>query len=158
MLFKILSASMGGTVHAPINPNLSSLLSNRFVQIRKIQTKSHPVCSKVIVYKSCGEILTQCATCTFGPTRKTQKIESFWSKKFMNPRQPNWPKLVYDRNHYFGLGPIPKPKPKLADTFGRDRNRYRNHISKRKSGYQSIVQGNFFHHKRAPNTKFAATY
>ena len=25
--------------------------------------------------------------------------------------------LVYDRNHYFGLGPIQKPKPKLADTF-----------------------------------------
>jgi hypothetical protein len=24
--------------------------------------------------------------------------------------------IVYDRNHYFGLGPIPKPKPKLADT------------------------------------------
>ena len=30
--------------------------------------------------------------------------------------------LVYDRNHYFGLGPIPKPKPKLADAFGRYRN------------------------------------
>ena len=26
--------------------------------------------------------------------------------------------VVYDRNHYFGLG----PKPKLADTFGRYRN------------------------------------
>ena len=25
--------------------------------------------------------------------------------------------LVYYRNHYFGLGPIPKPKPKSADTF-----------------------------------------
>ena len=39
-------------------------------------------------------------------------------------------KLVYDRKHYFGLGPITKPKPKLADTFGRYfnwyRNRYRN--------------------------------
>ena len=137
MLSKILSASMGGTVHAPINPNLSSLLSNRFVQIRKIQTKSHPVCSNVIVYKSCGDIsLSQCATCTFGPTWKTQKIESLWSKKFMNPRLPNWPKLVYNRNHYFGLGPIPKPKPKLADTFGRYRNWYRNHISKGKSSYQ----------------------
>jgi hypothetical protein len=30
--------------------------------------------------------------------------------------------VVYDRNHYFGLGPILKPK--LADTFGRYRNRY----------------------------------
>ena len=27
-------------------------------------------------------------------------------------------KLVYDRHHYFGLGPIPKPKPELANTFG----------------------------------------
>ena len=26
--------------------------------------------------------------------------------------------LVYDRNHYFGFGPIPKPKLKLVDTFG----------------------------------------
>ena len=35
--------------------------------------------------------------------------------------------LVYDRNHHFG----PKPKPKLADTFGLYRNRYKNfnHIS-----------------------------
>ena len=33
--------------------------------------------------------------------------------------------VVYDRNHYFGSGPIPKPKPKLADTFGRYCNRYR---------------------------------
>ena len=24
--------------------------------------------------------------------------------------------VVYDRNHYFGLGPIPKPKPELTDT------------------------------------------
>ena len=39
--------------------------------------------------------------------------------------------LVYDRNHYFGFGPIPKPK--LVDTFGRYRNRYRNHISEGKS-------------------------
>ena len=26
--------------------------------------------------------------------------------------------LVYDRNLYFGLGPIPKPKPKFTNTFG----------------------------------------
>ena len=44
--------------------------------------------------------------------------------------------LVYDRNHYFSFGPIPKPKPKLVDSFGRYRNRYRNHISKGKSSYQ----------------------
>ena len=39
--------------------------------------------------------------------------------------------VVYDRNHYFGLGPIPKPK--LVDTFGWYHNRYRNHISKGES-------------------------
>ena len=26
-------------------------------------------------------------------------------------------RVVYDQNHYFGLGPIPQPKPKMADTF-----------------------------------------
>ena len=40
--------------------------------------------------------------------------------------------LVYDRNHYFGLGPISK----LADTFGRYHNRHRNRIPKRKSDCQ----------------------
>ena len=52
------------------------------------------------------------------------------------------PSVVYDRNHYFSFGPIPKPKPKLVDTFGRYRNRYRNHISKGKSSYQQY--GIFF--------------
>ena len=41
--------------------------------------------------------------------------------------------LVYDRNHYFGLGPIPKPK--LANTFGKYHYKYQNHISKEKSSY-----------------------
>ena len=36
-------------------------------------------------------------------------------------------RLVYDRNHYFGFGPIPKPKLKLADTFARYRNRHQNY-------------------------------
>ena len=44
--------------------------------------------------------------------------------------------LVYDRNHYFGLGPIPKPKPKLADTFGQYCNRYQNYILKGESIYR----------------------
>ena len=39
--------------------------------------------------------------------------------------------LVYDQNHYFGFGPIPKPKPELANTFGQYRNQ--NHIWKKKS-------------------------
>ena len=30
--------------------------------------------------------------------------------------------VVYNRNLYFGLDPIPKPKPKLADTFCRYHN------------------------------------
>ena len=56
--------------------------------------------------------------------------------------------LVYDRNHYFGLGLIPKPKPKLAD--------YQKHISKEESTYQQY--GYFLHHKRARKTKFTANY
>ena len=42
--------------------------------------------------------------------------------------------LVYDRNHYFGFGPIPKPK--LADTVGKYLNRYRYYILKGESSYQ----------------------
>ena len=42
--------------------------------------------------------------------------------------------VVYDRNHYFGFGPILIPKPKLIDSFGR----YRNHISKGKSTLRKI--------------------
>ena len=38
--------------------------------------------------------------------------------------------VVYDQNLYFGFGPIPKPKSKLADTFGQYRNRYRNRYEK----------------------------
>ena len=43
--------------------------------------------------------------------------------------------LVYDRNCYFDLGPIPKPKPKLDDDLGRYRNRYQNHTSKQESSF-----------------------
>ena len=45
----------------------------------------------------------------------------------------NGTNLVYDRNHYFGLGP--KPKPKLAGTFDRYRKRYRSYILKGESSY-----------------------
>ena len=38
-----------------------------------------------------------------------------------------------------------RPKPKFANTFGRYRNGYQNHISKRKSSYIY-----FFNHKRDP--------
>ena len=40
----------------------------------------------------------------------------------------NITEVVYDWNHYFGLSPIPKPKPKLADAFGWYSNQYRNYI------------------------------
>ena len=71
--------------------------------------------------------------------------------------------LVYDRNHYFGLGPIPKLKPKLPDTFGRYRKRYRNHISKGESSYQyqtnlALVMGIFSNIKGALKTKFACKF
>ena len=52
--------------------------------------------------------------------------------------------LVYDGNHYFDLGPILKPKPILADTFRRYRNRYRTTFQREN------LMGYFFHHKRAP--------
>ena len=63
--------------------------------------------------------------------------------------------VVYDRNHYFGLGPIPKPKPKLADTFGRYRNWYETKFQQENLVTDSM--GYFFHHKRTPE-KFAAKY
>ena len=47
--------------------------------------------------------------------------------------------LVYDRNHYFGLGEILKPT--LADTFIRYCNRYRNHISKEEFSIYPIIKG-----------------
>jgi hypothetical protein len=73
-------------------------------------------------------------------------LTTTWTKfyQILTPHPPRVDKighfthylLVYDRNHYFGFGPIPKLKPELADTFGRYRNRYRNYISKGKSSYQ----------------------
>ena len=53
--------------------------------------------------------------------------------------------VVYDRNHYIGLGPIPKPKPKLADTFGRYRNQYR--IPKLNFKRRIQLPIVFYHHK-----------
>ena len=62
--------------------------------------------------------------------KEIDRMVSIIRKKF-NTIQVCSFKLVYDRNHYFGLGPIPKPK--LADTFGRYRNRYQNYILKGES-------------------------
>ena len=47
-----------------------------------------------------------------------------------------------DRNHIFDLGPIPKPKPKLADTVTDSETRFQ--------GENPVI--NFFHYQRAPKT------
>ena len=46
--------------------------------------------------------------------------------------------VVYDQNHYFGSGLIPKLKPRLADTFGPYRNRYRDYILKGEYSYRCM--------------------
>ena len=63
--------------------------------------------------------------------------------------------VVYDRNHYFGLGL--KPKPKLGDTFGGYHNQYQKQHLKR----ENLVTDSkryFFLHKRAPKTKFSSKH
>ena len=67
---------------------------------------------------------------------KTQWVKVNSNKTF--PRCIRKPQLVYDWNHYFGLGQIPKLKPKMADTFGRYHDRYQNHIAKEGSKGQLI--------------------
>ena len=63
--------------------------------------------------------------------------------------------VVYDRNHYFGLGL--KPKPKLGDTFGGYRNRYQKQHLKRENLVTDSMRY-FFLHKRAPKTKFSSKH
>ena len=63
----------------------------------------------------------------------SKAITTCQENKYLSSKGIGSSGLVYNRNHYFGLGPIPKPKPKLADTFGRNRNWYRNPISKGES-------------------------
>ena len=53
--------------------------------------------------------------------------------------------LVYDRNHYFGLGLIPKSKPKVVNTFRRIL--YLAETTFHREKYKSM--GYFFYHKRA---------
>ena len=60
-----------------------------------------------------------------------------------------------DLKTYFGLGPIPKPIPKLANTF----DRYLYLITETTFQRENLVSnsmGYFFRHKRAPKTDFAA--
>ena len=51
-----------------------------------------------------------------------QKFSYFMALKMSKLKRSYDLTLVYNRNHYFGLGLIPKPNPRLADTFGRYRN------------------------------------
>ena len=55
------------------------------------------------------QVLEECST-----QRENRRRESL--EKFITLHKARIV-LVYDWNHYFGLGPIPKPKPKLADTL-----------------------------------------
>ena len=58
---------------------------------------------------------------------------------------------VYDRNNYFSLGLIPKPKLKMADTFGPKPHFKRRNLVTDSMGY-------YFHHKKDSKIKFAAKY
>ena len=58
---------------------------------------------------------------------------------------------VYDRNNYLSLGLIPKPKLKMADTFGPKPYFKRRNLVTDSMGY-------FFHHKKDSKIKFAAKY
>ena len=56
---------------------------------------------------------------------------------------------MYDRNHNFGLGPIPKPNPKLANTFG---------LYHKMENLVTDSMWDYLYHKRAIKSKFAAKY
>ena len=64
--------------------------------------------------------------------------------------------VVYDRNHYFRLGTIPEPKPKLTDTFGRYRTDTETTFQRENLVTDSM--GYSLHHKMAPKTEFATKY
>ena len=76
----------------------------------------------------------------------SKAITTCQENKYLSSKGIGSSGLVYNRNHYFGFGPIPKPKPKLVDTFGRYRNRYPNHISKK--NLVTISMGYFFNCNR----------
>ena len=65
------------------------------------------------------------------------KLKTIWLKWGKKLRQKVFATMVvYDWNHYFGLVPLPKPKPKLADTFSQYCKWYWNYILKGESSYQ----------------------
>ena len=62
--------------------------------------------------------------------------------------------LLYDQNHFCGLGPIPKPNLKLA-IFSADT------VTDTETTFQRYITDSmryFFHHKRALKTKFAVKF
>ena len=84
-------------------------------------------------------------------TETNYLIFVWWRKYYLE--------LVYNRNQYFGLGPIPRLKPKLADTFGQYCIRYLHHISNGELSYQSFgFSRGYFFHKRAHKTKFLSPF
>ena len=81
------------------------------------------ICSPSLIGKICQKLLK------IAKTKSTASIVDKDKESMVG--SVVW--IVYDQNHYFGLGPIPKPKPKLADTFSRYRNWYHNYILKGES-------------------------
>ena len=62
-------------------------------------------------------------TCSTGYTGKNCELE-----KIVKGTSPMFNVASGRTKPIFWLGPIPKPKPKLAYTFGRYRNKYRNNL------------------------------
>ena len=60
--------------------------------------------------------------------------------------------MVYDPNYCIGLCPIPKPKPKLADTVTNTET------TLQMKNLVAHSMGYFSHYKRAPKPKFADKY
>ena len=63
----------------------------------------------------------------------SKKSTLFWSPPTQRGQNRSW--IINSTENTTDLDPIPKPKSKLADTFGQYHNRYRKHISMRKSSY-----------------------
>ena len=76
-------------------------------------------------------------------------------KRYLNLKSsynlPHLTAVVYDWHLYFGLGPIPKLKPKLATVTDTETTFSRENLVTDSMRY-------FFHHKRAPETKFSSKH
>ena len=82
-------------------------------------------------YISKDQLISKCLFGIFNsPKKRTKKFDFttmvpqvelfsfvFGDKTLKRHFKINWP-LVYDWNHYFGLGPIPKSMPEMVDIFG----------------------------------------